>query len=63
MRRKSLNNAATPGLGFDLHAMDALHIAAALSVGAEEFITSERSEKPINNLTALTVRTIHPLNQ
>jgi hypothetical protein len=47
----------------DLHAMDALHIAAALSVGAEEFITSERSEKPINKVTAITVRTIHPLNQ
>ena len=47
----------------DLHAMDALHIAAALSVGAEEFITSERSEKPINKVTAITVRTIHPLGQ
>ncbi|MGA3326226.1 MAG: hypothetical protein ABSF45_17275 [Terriglobia bacterium] len=47
----------------DLHAMDALHIAAALSVGAEEFITSERSEKPINKVAAITVRTIHPLNQ
>jgi predicted nucleic acid-binding protein len=48
---------------FDLHAMDALHIAAALSVGAEESVTSERSEKPINKVTAITVRTIHPLNQ
>jgi predicted nucleic acid-binding protein len=47
----------------DLHAMDALHIAAALSVGAEEFITSERSEKPINKVSAIAVRTIHPLNQ
>jgi predicted nucleic acid-binding protein len=44
----------------DLHAMDALHIAAALSVGAEEFVTSERSEKPINKITAIAVRTIHP---
>jgi predicted nucleic acid-binding protein len=48
---------------FDLHAIDALHIAAALSVGAEEFITTEKAEKPINKLTAITVRTIHPLNQ
>ncbi len=48
---------------FDPHAMDALHIAAALSVGAEEFITSETSEKPIHKVTAITVRTIHPLNQ
>lgn len=45
----------------DLHAMDALHIAAALSVGAEEFVTSERSDKPINKVTAIAVRTIHPL--
>jgi hypothetical protein len=42
--------------------MDALHIAAALSVGPEEFIASERSEKPINQATAITARTIHPLN-
>ncbi|HMD83755.1 MAG TPA: hypothetical protein VKO18_03515 [Terriglobia bacterium] len=47
----------------DLHAMDAVHLAAALSVGAEEFITSGRSEKPINKVTAMTVRTIHPLNR
>jgi hypothetical protein len=47
----------------DLHAMDALHIAPALSLGAEEFITTEKSEKPINKLTSMTVRTIHPLNQ
>jgi hypothetical protein len=32
-------------------------------VGAEEFITSERSEKPIKKLTAIAVRTIHPLKQ
>jgi hypothetical protein len=43
--------------------MDALHIAAALSVGADEFVTSEKSEKPIHKLTAITVRTIRPLNQ
>jgi predicted nucleic acid-binding protein len=47
--------------GSDLHALDALHIAAALSVGAKEFVTSERPEKPINKVTAITVRTIHPL--
>ena len=47
----------------NLHATDALHIAAALSVGAEEFITTEKSEKPINKLTARTVRTIHSISQ
>jgi hypothetical protein len=44
----------------DLHAMDALHVAAAVSVGAEEFVTSERAEKPINRITSLPIRTIHP---
>jgi predicted nucleic acid-binding protein len=44
----------------DLHAMDALHVAAALSMGAEEFVTSERAEKPINKVTSIAVRTIHP---
>src|SRR5262249_18693619 len=48
---------------FDLHAMDALHVAAALSVGAEEFITTEKSGKPIHRLTAISVRTIHPSGQ
>ncbi len=44
----------------DLHAMDALHVAAALSVGAEEFVTSERPERPINKVPSIAVRTIHP---
>jgi hypothetical protein len=44
----------------DLHAMDALHVAAALSIGAEEFVTIERPEKPINRVTCISVRTIHP---
>ena len=55
--------AFSPARNSDLHAMDALHIATALSVGGEEFITSERSEKPINKVTALAVRTVHPSNQ
>lgn len=44
----------------DLRAMDALHVAAALSVGAEEFATSERPESPINKVPSIAVRTIHP---
>jgi hypothetical protein len=44
----------------DLHAMDALHVAAALSLGAQEFVTSERGEKPINRVTSIPIRTIHP---
>jgi len=45
---------------WDLHALDALHIAAALSVGADEFVTSERSEKPIHRVKVVAVRSIHP---
>ncbi len=30
-----------------LNAMDSLHVAAAISAGAEELITTERSSKPI----------------
>jgi len=44
----------------DLRAMDALHIAAALSVGAQEFVTSERAEKPINRVASVAVRSVHP---
>jgi len=44
----------------DLHAMDALHVAAALSLDAEEFITSERAEKAINKVTSIPIHTIHP---
>ena len=40
LRKKSPNSATTLGWRFDLHAMDALHVATALAVGAEEFITS-----------------------
>lgn len=32
---------------YGLAAMDALHIAAAISVGAEEFITTEKPTKPM----------------
>jgi hypothetical protein len=53
---ETFSQAQTP----DLHAMDALHVAAALSLNAEEFITSERGEKPINKVTSIPVRTIRP---
>src|SRR5437660_351833 len=32
---------------FGLNAMDALHVASALAVGAEEFVTTENGKKPI----------------
>ncbi|BAZ12195.1 hypothetical protein NIES4071_40230 [Calothrix sp. NIES-4071] len=40
---------------YGLAAMDALHIAAALSVGAEELITTEKSTKPMHRVTTISV--------
>ncbi len=42
-----------------LSALDALHVAAALAVGADELITSEKPGKPIHRVRGITVRTIH----
>jgi len=43
---------------YGLAALDALHIAAALSVDAEEFITTERTTKPMHRVTALKIISI-----
>ncbi len=45
---------------FGLSALDALHVAAALAVGAEEIITTEKPEKPIHRVTEIRVRSLHP---
>jgi predicted nucleic acid-binding protein len=38
-----------------LGAMDALHVAAAIAVGAEELVTTEKPDKPIHRVTGLKV--------
>lgn len=40
---------------YGLAAMDALHLAAAISVGAEEFITTEKPTKPMYRITDIKV--------
>ena len=45
---------------FGLGAMEALHIAAAVSVGATEFITNEKSEKSIHRTSSIKIISIHP---
>jgi hypothetical protein len=45
---------------FGLGAMDALHIAAAVSVGATEFVTNEKSEKSIHRTQRIKIISIHP---
>lgn len=44
----------------NLAAQDALHVAAAAAVGAEELITTEKVGKPIFGVRSVKVRTIHP---
>jgi predicted nucleic acid-binding protein len=46
---------------FGLSALDALHVAAALSVGAEELLTTEKPQKPIHRVTEIRVRSLHPV--
>jgi predicted nucleic acid-binding protein len=38
-----------------LSAIDALHIAAAIATGAEEFITTEKPGKPIYRVSSINV--------
>ncbi|WP_313943082.1 MULTISPECIES: hypothetical protein [Calothrix] len=38
--------------------MDALHVAAALSVGAEEFVTTEKNTKPMFRVSTINVVSI-----
>lgn len=42
-----------------LSALDALHVAAALAVGADELITTEKPGRPVHRVKGLQVRTIH----
>lgn len=42
-----------------LAALDALHIAAAIGVGAAEFVTTEGITKPIHRVRGVKVLTIH----
>jgi predicted nucleic acid-binding protein len=43
---------------FGLSALDALHVAAAISAGADEFITTERPGKPMFRVKGISVRSI-----
>ena len=53
---EALNEAS----GFGLAAMDALHVASAASLSAEELVTTERSEKPIHRTQLIKVVSIMP---
>lgn len=42
-----------------LAALDALHLAAARAVGATEFVTTEKPDKPIHRATSISIVSIH----
>ena len=44
---------------YGVAAMDALHLAAAIRQGAQEFITTEKPGKPMFRVRGITVRSIH----
>ncbi len=45
---------------YGLSALDALHVAAALSVQADDFITSERGVTPLFRVKELNIISLHP---
>jgi predicted nucleic acid-binding protein len=53
-----LEDAFELGTENGLSALDALHGAAALSVGAAELITTEKHSSPLHRLTSVQVTTI-----
>jgi predicted nucleic acid-binding protein len=55
---KVVQDAYNIGCEHGLAAMDALHIAAALSIGAEEFVTTEKPTKPMFRVTSIQVISI-----
>ena len=53
-----IQQAYTEACTLGLAALDALHIAAAKSSGAEEFITTERPTTPLFRVTGIVIKTI-----
>jgi predicted nucleic acid-binding protein len=47
------------GAKYGLAAIDALHLAAAIKMGAEEFITIEKADKPMFRVKEIKVRTLN----
>lgn len=43
---------------YGLAAMDALHVAAAISINADEFVTTEKVTKPMHRVTEIQVTSI-----
>ena len=54
-----IQNAYQESSQFGLGAMDALHVAAAVSIGATEFITNEKLNKSIHRTQSIQIISIH----
>ena len=50
-------------VNFGLSALDALHVAAAVSAGAEELVTTEKPGKPLHRTTGIRVRSIQVVSE
>ena len=48
------------GVEHGLAAMDSLHVAAAIAIGADELVTTEKPSKPLHRTTDMAVHSIHP---
>lgn len=55
---KVIEAAMNEANAYGLNGMDALHIAAALLVGADEFVTIEKTEKSIHRAQSVTIISI-----
>ncbi|KYC39125.1 nuclease [Scytonema hofmannii PCC 7110] len=55
---KIVQDAYQIGNQYGFAAMDALHLAAALSIGAEEFITTEKPTKPMFRVSGINIVSI-----
>ena len=53
-----IQNAYEEAINLGLSAIDALHVSAAASIGADEFVTSEGFTRPIHRTRILPIRTI-----
>ena len=56
-------NAHAEACKFGLNGMDALHIAAAVLGGAEDFITTEKSDKPLHRVDSIHILSIRPVKK
>lgn len=54
-----LDEAVRVAIHYGLSALDALHVTAALSAGADEIVTSEKPDRPIHRVSGVSVKSIH----